>query len=114
MLITATKADYNSILVGYWKAIDIEVEFLIVEPGDRFNMCMGWTHPVLVADTTEPVAVLMVGCKGRLLDLVPSKLFQNLEFQDVDKSHISQPQFRNYRQGDEREGRKWRRKPGSQ
>jgi peptide/nickel transport system substrate-binding protein len=61
MLIVASEADYNSILVEYWKAIGIEVEFQIVEPGEKGNMSMGWTHPALVADTTGPVAVFMVG-----------------------------------------------------
>ncbi len=61
MLLTNAEVDYNSILKEMWSKVGIEVEFMIREAGDKTSMCLGWRHPALVADTTGPVAVFMVG-----------------------------------------------------
>jgi peptide/nickel transport system substrate-binding protein len=61
LMIVNTEADYNSILLEYWKAIGVEVELKIVERGEKWNRSMAWTHPAMITDTTGPVAVFVVG-----------------------------------------------------
>ena len=61
LMIVAVEADYNSILLEYWKAIGVEVEFQIVEGGEKWTTSMNWAHPAMITDTTGPVAVFMTG-----------------------------------------------------
>jgi len=56
-----TDVDLASIYVEMWSKIGVTVEMKVVEGAIKMNMEYAWTHAPLIAETTGPLSIFMIG-----------------------------------------------------